>query len=83
MLDLNNHFITAFLDLYLRGDKQAAQWLTLAHERSNDGAWPVPFGTPASDKYAGPAKPPITSWQGFQRRWAVGMRLEHRDAQKP
>ena len=80
LLDINRHFVTAFLDRQLRGDAAAEKWLNLATPRANDGAWPVPFGTPASGQFAGVAQGPITHWTGFQRRWAVGLRLERRDA---
>jgi predicted dienelactone hydrolase len=83
LVDVNNHFITAFLNLHLRGDSAAAQWLTLATERSNDGQWQVPFGTPNRGDFAGPARGAVTHWQGFQRRWAVGMRLERRTVALP
>lgn len=81
LLEINRHFVTAFLDRHFRGDASREKWLTLATVRSNDGAWPVPFGTPATGAFAGPAQGAVTHWAGFQRRWAVGMRLERRDAE--
>lgn len=80
LLDLNRHFITAFLDLTLLGMSERAVYLSPAVPRSNDGAWPEPFGTPATGRHAGPPEGSRTHWAGFQRRWAVGMRLEHRAA---
>jgi predicted dienelactone hydrolase len=44
---INQHFITAFLDLWLKGDDSRRAYL-------ND------------------------SWKGFQPRWSLGIRLEHR-----
>jgi predicted dienelactone hydrolase len=81
LLEINRHFVTAFLDRHFRGDASRDKWLTLASVRSNDGAWPVPFGTPATGAFAGPAQGAVTHWTGFQRRWAVGMRLEKRDGE--
>lgn len=80
LLDLNRHFITAFLDLVLLGKAERMPYLSPAVPRSNDGTWPEPFGTPATGRYAGAPAGNITHWPGFQRRWAVGMRLEHRPA---
>lgn len=79
LLAINRHFVTAFLDARLRGDAASEKWLRLATVRSNDGAWPVPFGTPASAQFAGPAQGAVTHWTGFQRRWALGLKLEWRE----
>ncbi len=83
LLHINRHFVSAFLDATLRGDKAATAWLTPATPRANDGAWPVPFGTPATGEFAGPPRGDRTHWAGFQRRWAVGLRLERLDATSP
>lgn len=79
LLDINRHFVTAFLDRHLRGLTASDQWLNVATPRSNDGVWVVPFGTPATGQFAGPAQGALTHWTGFQRRWAVGLRLEYRE----
>ena len=50
---INQHFITAFLDLYLKGDESRRAYLDLP-EKSTEGT---------------------TVWKGFQRRWALGMRM--------
>ena len=44
--------------------------------RANDGAWPQPFGAPATGAFAPAPEGAVTHWAGFQRRWAVGLRLE-------
>lgn len=80
LLDINRHFVTAFLDRQMRGDAASDRWLNLATPRSNDGAWAVPFGAPATGQFAGPAQGAVTHWTGFQRRWAVGLRFERREA---
>ena len=82
LLAINRHFVTAFLDLHLRDQSASEKWLKLATVRANDGVWAVPFGTPATGQFAGTAQGAITHWTGFQRRWAVGMRLERGDAAK-
>lgn len=83
LLDLNRHFITAFLDLVLLGKTERAPYLNPLVPRANDGAWPEPFGTPATGRFAGAPEGGITHWAGFQRRWAVGLRLEHKAAALP
>jgi len=40
---INQHFITAFLDLYLKGDESKRSYLHLAVEKSNDGVWPATY----------------------------------------
>ena len=80
ILDINRHFITAFLDLILLGSADRALYLNPAVPRANDGAWPEAFGTPATGRFAGAAQGAITHWPGFQRRWALGLKLEHRPA---
>ena len=79
LLDINRHFVTAFLDSQLRGLSASERWLNVATPRSNDGVWVLPFGTPATGQFAGPAQGAVTHWTGFQRRWAVGLRLEKRE----
>lgn len=74
MLAINVHFITAFLDWRLKGDAAAARWLTVPTPRASDGQWPLPPGEAAADRTDGPAP----HWPGFQRRWAMGLRLETR-----
>jgi predicted dienelactone hydrolase len=76
ILDINRHFVTAFLDLTLRGQSERAVFLQSAVSRASEGQWPEPFGTPATGRFAGAPRGDITHWAGFQRRWAVGLRLE-------
>jgi hypothetical protein len=80
ILDINCHFITAFLDFSLLGKADRAVYLNPAAPRANDGAWPEPQGTPVSGRFAGAPEGPMTHWAGFQRRWALGLRLEQRNA---
>lgn len=82
LLDINRHFITAFLDLTLRGQSERAALLQPAVPRANDGAWPEAFGAPASGAFAGAPSGAVTHWAGFQRRWAVGLRLEQAAAKR-
>ncbi len=68
---INQHFITAFLDLYLKGDESKRAYLHIAPEKSNDGAWPLKRGESVGAKFSDGDK----YWKGFQRRWAVGLEM--------
>ncbi len=70
---INQHFITAFLDLHLKGDAAKQAYLDVTPPLAGDGQWPLaPFqnvgGKPAS------AEQP-NFWRGFQRRWALGLEM--------
>ncbi len=72
---INQHFITAFLDLNLKGDTTKAAFLNVSPQSAGEGVWPLaPFenigGRTASDKETG-------FWRGFQRRWALGLEMRH------
>ncbi len=75
---INQHFIRAFLDLHLKGDKSKAAYLNLPTEVAGDGDWPTGFGESVGGTLAGDKQPKY--WRGFQRRWALG--LEMRQASK-
>jgi predicted dienelactone hydrolase len=75
---INQHFITAFLDLTLKGDQSKRNYLHLAPEIANDGQWPLSPGESAAGKFSDGTG----YWKGFQRRWAVGMEM-HCVAAKP
>jgi predicted dienelactone hydrolase len=68
---INQHFVTAFLDLFLKGDETRRPYLHPTPERSNDGKWPLKPGESAAGKFSDGAD----YWKGFQRRWAVGMQM--------
>ncbi len=73
---VNQHFITAFLDLYLKGDESRASFLHVKPEKSNEGKWPVAFGENTGDRYStGSDAKGNLYWKGFQRRWAVGLEM--------
>ncbi|WP_188945497.1 alpha/beta hydrolase family protein [Polymorphobacter multimanifer] len=75
MLAINTHMITAFLDWHLKSDAAARRWLDVPMPRAVDGSWPA---TARSDAGARTDGPP-SYWPGFQRRWAVGLRMEKLD----
>jgi predicted dienelactone hydrolase len=73
---INQHFITAFLDLYLKGDTAKADYLHVKPEKSNDGKWPVPPQTPDKGEFSsGRDDKGNLFWKGFQRRDAVGLEM--------
>ena len=82
---INQHFITAFLDLELKGDQSRRAYLDVPVVRASDGAWPLGPGERVGGSYSpGAGKAGHTYWKGFQRRWAVGLQLHHRaPAAKP
>jgi hypothetical protein len=72
------HFITAFLDRYVKGDMSRAAYIDGLVPNSNDGSW---AGAPPG-RYAGysPGAPATTLWKGFQPNKASGMSLEFKPA---
>lgn len=78
ILAINRHFITAFLDARLKGDKAHGAYLSVPTPRASDGVWPLAQGASAADRFAGPDDTSTKAyWPGFQRRWALGLRLRH------
>ena len=72
ILAINQHFITAFLDLNLKGDQSKQSYLQVKPVLSNDGKWSLPAGGTAGAKVSDGTN----FWKGFQRRWALGMRMD-------
>ncbi len=68
---INQHFITAFLDLTLKGDESRRAYLHVAPEISNEGKWPLPPGASVGAKLSDGTG----YWKGFQRRWALGLEM--------
>lgn len=74
---INQHFITAFLDLYLKGDSDKASYLNTPTQDSNDSEWDVAFGEQLNGKLASKDQP--SHWRGFQRRWVLGMDMKRKN----
>jgi len=70
---INQHFVTAFLDLNLKGDEGKRAYLNVPTVDSDQGEWPASFAEQFNGKHAGPDQPGY--WRGFQRRWALGLEL--------
>lgn len=77
---INAHFITAFLDLYLKGEKRYGAYLDVPVVNADQGAWPDDHARYAA--YS-PGAGDITVWKGFQRTFAVGLRLRRAAAAGP
>ena len=77
LMAIEAHFITAFLDRYVKGDAAKAAYLDGLIANSDDGVWanPPPVYGPVS-----PGPPAATLWKGFQAAHAAGMTLEYRAA---
>jgi predicted dienelactone hydrolase len=73
---INQHFVTAFLDFTLKADRPKRKYLDVPTPVASDGKWPVAFGALDGGALAGDGQPDY--WRGFQRRWAVGMELHHK-----
>ncbi len=71
---INAHFITAFLDRYVKGDDPRAAYLDVPVAESSDGVWPAAGAPAAYDAYS-PGTPGISVWKGFQRNHAEGLEL--------
>ena len=79
LVGINLHFITAFLDLYVKGDASRSPYIDGLIVESSQGEWPTaPKDTPWG-AYS-PGGDGITLWKGFQRRHAEGLSLMHQDA---
>jgi predicted dienelactone hydrolase len=73
IMGINAHFITAFLDTYLRGDTSRADYLHVAVADSAKGEWPDKNAW-GYDAYS-PGTGNITLWKGFMHRRATGLQL--------
>ena len=74
LIGIEAHFITAFLDRFVKGDASRAAYLDGLVPNSDDGTWAKP------DSYGAfsPGPPGATLWTGFQVAHAAGMMLEHK-----
>ena len=76
IIAINQHFITAFLDLYLKGNQSRQKYLQVPVPKSNEGEWKVPNGARDEGAFStGRDADNSPFWPGFQRRWALGLEL--------
>jgi predicted dienelactone hydrolase len=78
---INLHMITAFLDLYVRGDQSRSAYIDDLVPESAAGSWPADHQG-SYDAYS-PGTDGITVWKGFQRRHAEGLELRHATPRPP
>jgi predicted dienelactone hydrolase len=76
IIGISLHFITAFLDRFVKGDESRAAYLDGLVEDSSAGQWQAPAGT-AYGAYS-PGGAGITLWKGFQRGYAEAMEWQQR-----
>lgn len=67
MNNINEHFVTAFLNFWLKGDQKAAAYLDVKVEDSNAGIYAL--------NKDGTQAPNHTYWPGFPARTASGLQL--------
>lgn len=72
---INQHFITAFLGLHLKGDTSMGAYLDVPTVKASAGKWPLPAGVQTVNTAATEEQP--DHWMGFYRRRAVGLELHH------
>ncbi len=75
---INQHFVTAFLDLHLKGIAERATYLDTPTVKSSEGKWPVAFGKTTGATTATGTEETTQYWRGFQRRWALGLEMHRR-----
>ena len=75
IVGINLHFITAFLDRYVKDDASRAAYLDGLPSDSTKGDWPASSDGPY-DAYS-PGTGGVTVWKGFQRGHAEGLELLH------
>ncbi len=78
---INQHFITAFLDLNLKSDAAKSAYLDVTPTVSGEGQWPVAPFVNVGGAYA--ASQETGYWRGFQRRWALGLEMHRGEAAAP
>ena len=76
---INLHFITAFLDRFVRDERDRAAYLDGLVTESASGVWPPERVGPWDA--VSPGTGGITVWKGFQRRHAEGLEWRRADAE--
>ncbi len=77
LIGISLHFVTAFLDRYVKDDASRSAYIDGLVVESSKGKWDAPQGTPWSARSPGGD---VTLWKGFQRRHATGLSLMHAEA---
>jgi predicted dienelactone hydrolase len=77
---INQHFVTAFLDRYLKEQAGRAAYLELPTVIAADGKWPTTPGQQTGANFSTGKAETANYWKGFQRRWALGLEMHTRKA---
>jgi hypothetical protein len=77
---ISAHFITAFLDKYVKDDDSRGAYLNVSVTASAAGVWPSAVPPPAYDAFSDGAGN-VTVWKGFQRSQSAGLELLKASAQ--
>lgn len=72
---INQHFVSAFMDLHLKGQDTMADYMNVQPIKSNDGKWPLKLGGYVGNQYSNGDHNGEAYWKGFQRRYALGMEM--------
>ena len=72
---INQHVVTAFLDLHLKGDKDKATFMDVSPTVAQDGVWPQQRGGNQGIAYSNGGEGGNSYWKGFQRRFALGLEM--------
>ena len=80
VVGINQHFITAFMNLHLKGDENARPYLEVSPLHSSEGEWPIPPGGYTGNEVSSGDQEGKPYWKGFQRRWALGMQMHRAKA---
>lgn len=75
IVGINLHFITAFLDRYVKDDASRSTYLDGLLPNSSMGEWPAEMAGAYGAYSSGVGG--ITTWKGFQRQHAEGLELLH------
>lgn len=73
VIAIEQHFITAFLDRYVKDDAAKGAYLDVSEPIANRGVWPSRSGEAYDAVSSGRA--PITVWKGFHHRDSTGLEL--------
>ena len=80
IMAINQHFISAFLDVHLKADMAKKKFVDVSPRKSNDGSWPAVFGQNTGGVFATGSGSTSAYWPGFQRRWALGLEMHSKKA---
>lgn len=72
---INQHFVTAFMGLHLKGQSEMASFLAVQPATSNQSAWPLKLGGYVGGTYSSGLHDGKPYWKGFQRRFALGLEM--------